>query len=132
MNPVLYRMLADAVLVMHVAFVAFVVLGLCLVIVGGVRGWRWVRNRRFRLLHLAAIGVVVLQSWLGMVCPLTDVEMTLRRRAGEVTYAGSFIEHWLHELLYFEASAWVFTVCYTLFGLAVALSWMKFPPHLKS
>ncbi len=56
---------ADAILVLHTLFVAFVVLGLVCIVVGGILGWRWVRNRWFRYAHLAAIGVVVLQSWLG-------------------------------------------------------------------
>ena len=69
---------ADALLVLHSLFVAFVVCGLLLVIVGGLRGWAWVHNRWFRLAHLVAIGCVVVQSWLGLVCPLTTWEMALR------------------------------------------------------
>ena len=65
---------ADAILTLHALFVAFVVLGLCCILVGGYRGWSWVRDRWFRLAHLAAIGVVVLQSWVGVICPLTRWE----------------------------------------------------------
>ena len=101
---------ADAILVVHVAFVAFVVLGLLLILAGGALRWRWVRHRWLRLGHLAAIGVVVLQSWLGVLCPLTTLEMALRQRAGEATYSGSFIAHWLAALLYVEVPPWAFTV----------------------
>ena len=74
--------LADIVLVTHVLFVAFVVVGLLLTVCGGHLGWAWIRNIWFRGAHLAAIGFVVLQTWLGMVCPLTTLEMRLRVQTG--------------------------------------------------
>ena len=81
-------MAADAILLLHVLFVAFVVLGLVLVFVGRALGWFWVRNRWFRLLHLIAIAVVVIQSWLRVICPLTTLEMEFRSRAGDAVYPG--------------------------------------------
>ena len=123
----MYQVLADAVLVTHAAFVLFVVGGLLLVLLGGWLGWRWVRRPLWRWLHLAAIGVVVLQAWLGVICPLTTLEMWLRREAGAASYSGSFIQHWLHQLLYYQAPAWVFTLAYTLFGALVLAScfWVR-------
>ena len=115
-GSVTYRVLADLVLLLHAAFVFFVIAGLALVLLGGVRGWRWVRNPWFRLAHLLAIGVVVAQAWLGVLCPLTTLEMSLRAHAGAAVYPGSFIAHWLESLLYYRAPAWVFTLCYTVFG----------------
>jgi hypothetical protein len=64
-----------------------------------------------------------------MICPLTHVEMALRRRAGDADYPGSFIGHWLEELLYFQAPPWVFVVCYTAFGALVVLSWVLVRPR---
>jgi len=128
-GPLLYRVLADLLLTVHVAFVVFVVAGLVLILVGGVAGWRWVRHPGFRLAHLAAITVVAVQAWLGRICPLTTWEMALRERAGEVTYAGSFIQYWLQALLYYEAPPWVFTSVYTGFGLLVAASWILVRPR---
>lgn len=116
-------------LTVHVGFVAFVVVGLLAILTGGVRGWKWIRNPWFRLLHLAAIGVVVVQAWFGIVCPLTTFEMALRERAGDRTYDGTFISHWLRKLLFYDAPPWVFVVCYTLFGLAVVGSWLGFRPR---
>lgn len=123
-----YLALADAVLVLHLSFVVFVVAGLLLVLAGGVLGWTWVRNRIFRVSHLVAIGIVVLQSWLGMICPLTDLEMWLRTQAGEAVYSGTFVSHWLQTLLYYEAPMWVFALCYTVFGLLVLASWFWVRP----
>ncbi|MBT8147886.1 MAG: DUF2784 domain-containing protein [Gammaproteobacteria bacterium] len=124
-----YRIAADAILVTHVLFVAFVVFGLALVLVGAALHWQWIRNFWFRSLHLAAIGIVVLQSWLDRICPLTTWEMELRNRAGQTTYSDTFVSYWLQKLLFYEAPAWVFIVCYTLFGILVVASWLLIPPE---
>ena len=125
----LFLLAADALLLSHVLFVAFVVLGLALILVGKPLGWAWIRNPWFRLIHLAAIGVVVLQSWIGVICPLTNWEMALRERAGAAVYSGAFISHWLESILYYRAPAWVFTVCYTVFAAAVVASWFWIRPR---
>ncbi len=122
-------MIADAILLLHVAFVAFVVLGLAFILIGKLLTWSWVRNRWFRLIHLASIGVVVVQSWLGVLCPLTNWEITFRAKAGDAVYSGSFISHWLQSLLYYEAPAWVFVVGYTAFGILVIASWFWVGPR---
>lgn len=124
-----FRVLADLVLVTHVAFVAFVIFGLVLILVGGFRKWAWIRNAWFRAAHLLAIGIVVGQAWAGVICPLTTLEMWLRERAGDLTYEGTFISHWLHRILFFQAPPWVFVVCYTVFGLLVIASWFAFRPR---
>lgn len=81
MAPSLLLLMADTILVVHVLFVVFVVFGLLAIYAGYFLRWRWVRNKRFRILHLSAIGYVVVQSWLGAVCPLTTWEMALREEA---------------------------------------------------
>lgn len=126
-----YAIAADAVLVTHAAFVAFVVVGQALILAGLARGWRWVRDFRFRLAHLAAIGIVVAQAWLGVFCPLTVLENNLRVRAGEAAYAESFIGHWLHRLIFFDAEPWVFTAVYTAFAAVVVLTWLYGGPEHK-
>lgn len=123
-----YPLLADIVLAVHVAIVAFVVGGLVTIIAGNLRGWHWVNRRWFRLLHLAAIAIVAAQAWLGVICPLTTLEMWLRAESNLPSYSGSFIGHWLQAILYIEAPAWVFTLVYTVFGLLVAATWLRFPP----
>ena len=124
-----YQLFADAVLALHVTVVAFVVGGLVIVVIGNLAQWRWVNALWFRLLHLCAIAVVAGQAWLGFVCPLTTFEMWLRAKAHATTYSGSFIEHWLQRLLYYQAPVWVFTLVYSLFGLLVMATWWRFPPN---
>ena len=124
-----YQLAADAILITHFLYVCFVVVGLLLIFIGYWCGWRWVRNFRFRVAHLLAIGIVVLQSWLGMICPLTTWEMNLRERAGEQVYSGSFIAHWIENLLYYRAPEWVFMLLYTAFGALVLASWCWIRPR---
>lgn len=130
-GSVLYRLLADVLLTVHVGVVLFIVLGLAAIIVGGLRGWSWVRNPWFRLTHLAAILIVAAQAWLGRICPLTTWEMWLRERAGDATYSGSFIAHWFERLLYYEAPMWVFALAYTAFALLVIGSWFGVRPRAR-
>jgi len=132
MEPQGYRLLADAVLVLHLAVVVFIVGGLGLIVAGNLRDWRWVNRLTFRLAHLAAIGVVIAEAWFGAICPLTTLEMWLRAEARSPTYAGSFIEHWLQRLLYYTAPAWAFVVAYSVFGLVVAATWWYFPPERRA
>lgn len=123
-----YQLLADVVLALHFAVVMFVIGGLAAIVAGNRLGWRCVNDWWFRLAHLAAIGVVVAQAWLGLACPLTTLESSLRVRAGAASYEASFIEHWLGSLLFYEAPGWVFTAAYTLFGAVVVATWWVFPP----
>ncbi|MGE4049425.1 MAG: DUF2784 domain-containing protein [Piscinibacter sp.] len=124
-----YQLLADAVLIVHFGVVLYVVGGLVVVLAGNWLGWGWVNQLWFRVAHLAAIAVVVLQAWLGQYCPLTTLESWLRVQAGSGAYETSFIEHWLQRLIYFQAPFWVFTVAYTVFGALVLLAWWRFPPR---
>ena len=70
-----YQLLADVVLTLHFAVVAFVVGGVVFVILGNLVGWHWVNAFSLRLAHLAAIGFVVAEAWLGATCPLTRLEI---------------------------------------------------------
>jgi hypothetical protein len=128
-SDLLLLLASDVLLLSHVLFVVFVILGLALILVGKPLDWGWVRNPWFRVVHLCAIGIVAMQSWLGVICPLTTWEMALRERAGEATYSGAFISHWLETILYYQAPAWVFTVAYTAFAAVVVASWFWVRPR---
>jgi hypothetical protein len=120
-------MLADLILVIHFAFVLFVAGGLPLVWVGAALDWRWVRNRRLRLAHLAAIVYVAAEAVIGVLCPLTVWEDALRG----VREEKSFVARWLHRLMYYEWPEWVFTTLYVTFALAVVATWWLVPPDRR-
>jgi hypothetical protein len=123
-----YQVLADAVLVVHLGVVVFVVGGLAAVLVGNGLGWGWVNGWWFRLAHLGAIAIVAGQSWLGQWCPLTTLESWLRVQAGAPGYTKSFIEHWVQRIIFYEGPFWVFTLAYTAFALLVVAAWWRYPP----
>lgn len=85
-----YARLADLVVVVHAAFVAFVALGALLV-------WR---RPRLAWVHVPCVIWGVTIEWTGGVCPLTPLEQSLRRAAGQAGYQGGFIEHYLEPILY--------------------------------
>lgn len=120
-------MLADIVLVVHFCFVSFVIGGLLAVWIGAYFRWKWVRNFRFRSLHLAAIVLVALESILGIVCPLTYWENILRQSNGG--YQTSFIQYWIHRWLFYQAPESVFTVIYVLFVLLVIVTMYYIRPR---
>ena len=123
-----YRLLADALLIVHAGFVAFVVLGLLLVWIGGALRWKWVHNRTFRVIHLACIVFVAGQAVLGEICPLTTWESQLREAAGQQGYGDyGFIAYYISSILFYEAPMWVFTVCYVAFALLVLASFWIVP-----
>ena len=123
-----FQLLANLVLVLHFGIVAFNLGGLVLIVAGNLAGWCWVNAWWFRITHLVTIATVVVQAWLGVTCPLTTLEMWLRANAGAGTYRGGFVEYWIDRLLFYSAPPWVFVVGYSLFGLLVLGSWLRYPP----
>jgi len=126
-----YQGLADLVLVLHVGIAAFIAGGLLLIVLGNWRHWLWVNGYGFRIAHLAAILVVVAETGFGMVCPLTTLEMSLRVQGRDLTYEGSFIQHWLQRLLYYDAPPWVFLLMYAGFASVVFVVWWLYPPRKR-
>jgi hypothetical protein len=112
-------------------FVAFVVVGFALIVIGMFRHWRWIKNLWFRLAHLLAIAIVAAESWFGGICPLTEWESRLRVAAGEAGYRESFVQHWLERVVFYNFPLWVFTAAYTAFGMLVVLAWIIEPPSLS-
>jgi hypothetical protein len=116
-------LLADAVVVLHFAYVSFAVGGEILILAGGLLGWRWVRNLPLRLTHLAAVVLVAVEALLGVVCPLTDWEFRLRELAGQqVERQLSFVARLVRAIIFYNFPSWVFTV-------AVAGSFLMIPPR---
>ncbi len=85
-----WRLLADAVLVLHLAFILFVVLG----------GFLVLRRPALAWLHLPVVAWGAWIEFSGWICPLTPLEKWLREAGGEAAYAGGFIEHYLTTLIY--------------------------------
>lgn len=85
-----YRLSADLVLIAHLAFVGFVIFGVALV-------YRW---PRLMGPHIAAVAWGVLAEFLGIICPLTPLEVRLRQLGGEAGFQSGFIDHYIVAVLY--------------------------------
>lgn len=85
-----YHVLADAVVVLHFAFLTFVV-------AGGLLALRW---PKLAWVHVPAAIWGILIEFYGWTCPLTPLELALRQRAGEAAYAGGFIAHYIMRVMY--------------------------------
>ena len=118
-------LLADFILVVHFVFVLFVVAGLPLIWIGALAGWRWIRNFRYRVAHLAAILFVSAEAAAGIWCPLTLWEDALRGTAPDK----GFVARWVHALLFYDLPPWIFTAAYFAFAALVALTWWRIPPQ---
>ncbi|MGE5096562.1 MAG: DUF2784 domain-containing protein [Betaproteobacteria bacterium] len=119
--------LADLILVVHAAFVLFVVAGLAATWIGLAVGAPFARSPWFRGLHLAAIAFVVVESVLGYACPLTLWEDALRG----VSSDRGFLARWIHAWMFWDWPAWVFNAIYVAFGALVAATWWLFPPRRR-
>jgi hypothetical protein len=124
----LYRILADAVVAVHVGYVAFVVIGQLLVWAGLLLRWRWVRNPVFRWVHLAMMAVVGLEAVFDIVCPLTRLEATLRRWAGQAAAGESFLGRLLHDLIFVDLPPAVISAIHISFALLVLATFVLAPP----
>src|SRR5262245_18597486 len=114
-----YAWMADLMAAIHVGYVACVLLGLLVILLGRVLGWRWVGNRWFRAVHLFLIVAVVVRALLTPVCPLTTWELDFAARAREQGFERSAVGLFLHDLIHPSLPLWVFPIIYVVFALLV-------------
>jgi hypothetical protein len=87
---VCYRVLADLIVLVHLAYIVYVLAGAAL-----VRRWGWTVWP-----HFAAVAWGIYVAGWNRICPLTPLEVSLRVRAGGAGYAGGFVEHYLIPVIY--------------------------------
>ncbi len=113
-------MLADAILTLHFAIIAFNVAWLAVIPLGAWLGWRIVRVAWLRWLHLALLAIVAAQALMGRACILTIWQNEL---TGNRTAAAPMLAHWVNRMIYWNLPLWVFALIYSaVFLYVVALS----------
>lgn len=126
----IYGYLADLMVAVHVAYVAFVVVGQLLILIGWMAGWSWVRNFWFRALHLLAIGFVAFEEFIDMRCPLTVWEEQFRAMAGQPFSGETFLSRLMHSLIFIEGQPPIFfTMIHLGFAALVLLTVVLVPPR---
>jgi hypothetical protein len=107
-----YAVLADLILLLHLGFILFVVLGGLLVL----------RRRRLAWLHIPAVAWGVTVEWTGWICPLTPLENHLRTLAGGAGYQGDFIRHYLLATIYPEGLTRGIQIVLGIFALVLNIA----------
>jgi hypothetical protein len=117
--------LVVAVLAVHLAIIAFNVAGLVLIPLGARLGWRYVRRRDLRLLHLLSLTVVAFQALLGRACFLTILQARLE---GRTASPPPLLAHWIDRLIYWPLPLAFFTALYVAVWIYVLVLWKLVPP----
>jgi len=131
-TSILLSLLSDLVVVFHLAYAAFVLVGFILILAGALFRWRWIRNQVFRWVHLGCIALVAVESVVGLICPLTLLENWLLVGSGQAGYERTFIGQLIYDLLYYDFPTWVFTIVYVSLAVLTALTLVLIPPVRRS
>lgn len=124
MSPTL---LADGIVVFHLAYVFFVLLGFAAIWLGVFLRWAWVRRPAFRVPHLLCTLIVPIEALNSFECPLTTWERNLRREAGQAAEEISFVGRLVRDVLFYDVPPAVLTTCYVVFGLLVLATFFLVP-----
>ncbi len=128
----MYGFLADLIVAVHVAYVATVIVGLLLILVGILLRWQWIRNPWFRCVHLTMILIVAFEAFYDITCPLTTWEYKLREAAGQTHDEGTFVGRLLDNILFYDAEhAGTLTACYYGFAGLILLTFLLAPPRFR-
>jgi hypothetical protein len=119
--------LAELVLALHMAVIAFNVFGLVAIPLGAWARWDFVRVRWWRLLHIASLAVVALQAVLGRACFLTILQADLERGGEE----SPLVMRWVNSVIYWPLPMWVFTAAYVLVFAYVLALYRWIPPRRR-
>ena len=112
------RLFADIVLLFHFCVVLFITTGFFLIPIGYKFGWRWVQNRKLRIVHCGMMVFVTLETLLGITCPLTSIENSLRG----INRSKSFVGYWIEQIIYWEFPTQLFLFLYVLQAVSENLS----------
>ena len=135
----LYKILADLVVLIHFGWILFMLWGFILTICGSVcvyvlpaakgKGIKFFDRWIFRTVHLAGIVYVAILTVQGKYCPLTILENDLRGKYdAELAYPGSFVVHYVEKIVYPEANFLVFVIPTTIIAVFTVLMFMIRPP----
>ena len=128
-----YGILASAISAIHFCYVAYVVCGQVLILLGIPLKWGWIRNPWFRISHLLMISIVAVESLYDFECPLTTWEHDLGILAGRPGDGRSFIGAMLEGILFCpcEPNHPVYIISYVSFALLVLGTFIMWPPRFS-
>ena len=115
---------ANIVLFFHLLVVIFITSGFVLIPIGYKLYWSWVANIKLRIFHCGMMAFITLETLLGVTCPLTSIESTLRG----IHQSKSFVIYWISEIIYWDLPTSFFIILYSVLLGWTFLMWKLFPP----
>jgi len=122
---------ANVILIFHFMYVLFIAVGLLIIYLGYLMKWKFIGNPIFRWTHLSAMGIVIVELLFGIFCPLTEWEAELRGSQTTSLYSSGFIPYWVHRLLFYNWSVWVFSLIYIITFILIIVAMFIIPPRYK-
>ena len=123
-----YSLVADIIVVIHLAYACFVLFGFIGILIGTRCRWSWIGNFPFRITHLICTVFVPLESLFRMTCPLTILENYFLKVSGASGYERSFIGNLASKLLFYDAPEWAFAIIYLALAVMVIFYFFHSPP----
>ena len=118
-------LIADLVLFFHFCVVIFITFGFFLIPIGYKFGWVWITNLKLRIFHCGMMIFITLETFLGITCPLTSIENSLRG----IHQSTPFITYWIKQIIYWNFSSQFFIISYLIFTSWIFLMWKLCPPR---
>ena len=118
---------SEIVLLFHFFIFLFMVSSFFFIPFGYYKNWKWVKNKNYRLIHLFLMGIILIETILGFMCPLTILENFLR---AEIKVNNKFTEI-IHQIMYWNFSNYQFIILYLLSFLYLIFLWFFFKPNLE-
>ena len=116
---------ANIVLFFHLLVVIFITSGFVLIPIGYKLNWGWAANIKLRIFHCGMMAFITLETLLGVTCPLTSIESTLRG----IHQPKSFVVYWISEIIYWDLPTSFFIILYSVLLGWNLLMWKLFPPR---
>ena len=121
------KIFADTILILHFLVIIFYY-SLLFNTIWIFKNWKFVKNYKIRLAHLMLIFFITLETFLGIICPLTTLENYLRGQS----YSETFISFWISKVIYWDFPTTFFIVVYAIFLIFAIILWFKISTKKKS
>ncbi len=118
---------ADLILIFHLLIIIFVSSLFFFIPIGYYKDWKWTRNFLLRITHICLITFITVETFFGIICPLTIFENHLRNILTET----SLINLWVSKLIYWNLPTSYFLTIYSLCFIWTLFMWFYFPPKGK-
>ena len=122
------KFFADTILILHFLIIIFIISLYFLIPYGYSKNWKFVKSYKIRLIHLMLIFFITIETFFGIICPLTTLENDLRGHS----YSETFISFWISKVIYWDLPTTFFIIIYVAFLIFAIILWLKFQPKKKS